>query len=77
MGSVFGDIWDDARGIFNDVLDFKLAQQEFALAREVRAAEANRSFNQAPVIGGVDLGSVVPWLLILAAGGGLIYVLKK
>ena len=63
--SVLRDFFDEARGVFRDVIDFERFKFELSLAKEARAAEAETARAQAPVM---SSGSINPMIVI----GGLV-----
>ena len=75
--SIFDDLWDTAKGVFKDVLDFKASELEFKLAKEAQAAEARRQEALAPSLGSLNLGSLGPALAIGAVAIGAVWLLKK
>ncbi len=64
------DLFDSARGVFKDAIDFEKFKFELRLANEARAAEAEQAARQAPAVPGGDaIRRTLPLVIGLAVVG--------
>ncbi len=69
-GTFLDGLFDNARGVFKDVIDFEKFKFELALAKDARAAEAAQARSQAPTPPAASLSLSSPLVVL----GGLAVV---
>lgn len=74
----FGDLWDTARGVFKDYIDFESFKFEKKLTEDRWAWEASNNQKQAPVASNYASpgSSMMPWVIGAVAVGAAVLLFK-
>lgn len=75
--SFFGDLWDEAKGVFKTVVDFEIFKAQMDLAQDSLRFQAELESIQAPV-GSTSWAAPsldIPWTMVLLVGGGVALVI--